>query len=286
MAKKVTGETKKPVAKKSTKATASKTTEKKITQSTKSTKSTSKPVDKPVAKKVGSKSLLKSEKSILDISENGVIQQVSEKINSNIRKSEHWHALFFALVVILAAYFSYQAGNPVPISKKDVTTDSSVNQVPKTPESTATSSIVYDFNFPTDYAWLTQQIGDDVNVAPGGSGEFTLQVKNTGKATWYREANTAFRMGTLNPTDEEMPFMASSILADGSARTAIGKNRVEMMQEQVAPGEVATFKLKVTATDWNGVALKPGSYPITVGFMVETKGSLSKQPLVWLMNVR
>lgn len=282
MAKKVTGETKKPVAKKSTKATAPKTAEKKVAKSAKlSTKS----VAKAESKKVTKKAPVKSEKSILDISENGVIQHVSEKINSNIRKSEHWHALFFALVVILAAYFSYQAGNPVPISKNNTTTGSG-NEVVKTPEPTGTSSIVYDFNFPTDYAWLTQQIGDDVNVAPGGSGEFTLQVKNTGKATWYREANTAFRMGTLNPVDEEMPFMASSILADGSARTAIGKNRVEMMQEQVAPGEVATFKLKVTATDWNGVALKPGSYPITVGFMVETKGSLSKQPLVWLMNVR
>lgn len=282
MAKKVTGETKKPVAKKSTKATAPKSVEKK---STKSTKSATKLVEKTDSKKAVSKSSAKSEKSILDISENGVIQQVSEKINSNIRKSEHWHALFFALVVILAAYFSYQAGNPVPISKTDTNTGS-VDQVPKTPEPPTSSTIVYDFNFPADYAWLTQQIGDDVNLAPGGSGEFILQVKNTGKATWYREANTAFRMGTLNPTDEEMPFMASSVLADGSARTAVGKNRVEMMQEQVAPGEVATFKLKVTATDWNGVALKPGSYPITVGFMVETKGSLSKQPLVWLMNVR
>jgi hypothetical protein len=232
-------------------------------------------------------SVASSKNAVLDIADHAVVKKVSETITHNIKQSEHWHAALFVIVVILAAYFSFQASNgsynaptktPVANNQQPATNTPTTN----TPVETPVEAV-----FPTDYAWLTQVVGEDVSVAPGGTGEFILRLKNTGKATWYRDTAQAFRLGTVDPADAPFPFMAASVIEEsGKTRPAVGRNRVEMLQKQVAPGEMATFRLQVQAADWNGTALKPGSYKFTVGLLVEGKGSLSKKPLVWRLNVK
>lgn len=289
MAKKEMGEKKKAAAK----TTAKKTTTR---------KSVAKKAidDKPVAKKYAAKRKTTkkvdlaevgkekapqpiAKKTVLEIADHAMVQKVKEKVKTNIKQTEHWHAGIFALFVIFAAYLSYQLvgehkyATPTPVDQTPVVED----QKPVTQQLT-----VNDFSFPQDYAWITLDIGGDVNTAPGGEGTFELKVRNSGTATWYRDAKFAFRLGTLDPADVQIPFVASSVLADGSTKPALNKNRIEMMESQVAPGEVATFRVQVKATDWKGAELAPGSYPITVGLLVEGEGSLSKNPLTWLLNVR
>ena len=263
--------TKKPAA-------SQKTATKKSTASvTKSASAKAKVAPKP-------KAAARSKKeTILEIADTAVVKQVSDKVVSSIKKSEHWHTLLFALIVILAAYFSYQATSQMGSQQ--------VAQPTGQPEATQTPAPVQEaaqpaFNFPTDYAWLTQNIGSDLTLAPGESGELVLSVKNTGKATWYRDGENPFRLGTLQPENEHMPFMAASVIGEDQLREAVNRNRVEMEQQTVAPGEVANFRLNVKAVNWDNQPLAKGRYLITVGFLVEGKGTLSKNPLTWIVNVR
>ena len=223
--------------------------------------------------------------SVLNIADHAV-RKVSENIGHNLKKSEHWHTVFFAILVIAAAYFSYYAtlqdDEPQPVA----TTNEEEEAVVPPVEEEEEDETVVEFNFPNDYAWLTQDLSPDVTVAAGEAVSFEIVIKNSGKATWYRDSAAAFRMGTLRPTDSIVPFMASSVIGENQTRLLPNKNRLEMMQAQVAPGETANFKIEGRAVDWNNLPLKPGRYAFTVGFMVEGKGSLSKQPLTWVLNVR
>jgi len=237
-----------------------------------------------VTKKVSSaKKATKPAHTILEIADHATIKQVSEKITNSVKQSEHWHALLFAIIVILAAYFSYSAtATRVAV----VTPQTNTDDQQATIAPVKTDDVVYSFNFPSDYAWTTQKVSDDLTLAPGETGHFTIQIRNTGSATWYRDAVNAFRMGTLQPTDALIPFMAGSVLDTGKINDAPNRNRIELEQAKVAPGEAATFDMQVKASDWAGKALAPGRYTVTVGFMVEGKGSLSKQPLTWVLNVK
>lgn len=293
MAKKQMGDTKKAVSKK----TAKKTTAKKSVA--KKTATTKKPVAKKyAAKRKSTKSVdvievnkqnapkPNAKQTVLEIADNAVVGKVKEKIKSNIKQTEHWHAGIFALFVIFGAYLSYQFLGQQNYEQPVVTVDDGEVVDETQQPANGDVEIVYDFNFPQDYAWLTLDIGEDVNTTPGGEGVFELRVRNSGEATWYRDADQAFRLATLDPADAQIPFVASSVLEDGSSRPVVNRNRIEMMEKEVAPGEVATFRVQVKATDWRGVELAPGSYPMTVGFLVEGEGSLSKNPLTWLLNVR
>lgn len=278
--KKVPAKSSAKAQKTSARSTTKRTPAKKaVTAKATSAKTTS--TKKPAAKKT---SVRKKTSSILEIADNAVpMEMAAETAKPSVKRSEHWHAGLFALVVILAAYFSYQGSNSMVQEPKDNTPV--VEETTETEEE-ETPVAVPTFNFPNDYAWLTQVVGDDLTLAPGASGEYTIQVRNSGEATWYRDETNAFRLGTLEPTDAAAPFMIASVLSEGGTKAAPNRNRVEMMQAKVAPGETATFKVAATAKDWNGNNLKPGTYRFTVGFMVEGKGSLSKRPLTWLMNVR
>lgn len=275
-------------SKKSSSAKPAKSVKAAAPRKTTTKKSTTAAAPKPASTKARSaakpKATAKSSKdTILEIADTAVVRQVSDKVVGSIRKSEHWHTLLFALVVIFAAYFSYQASSQMGHRQVDTPAPTaSVSQTP-TPEPVVEQPT---FNFPVDYAWLTQNIGSDLTLAPGESGELVLSVKNTGKATWYRDGENPFRLGTLQPENEAMPFMGASVIGENQLREAINHNRIEMEQKAVAPGEVANFRLNVKAVNWENQPLAKGRYVITVGFLVEGKGTLSKNPLTWIVNVR
>ena len=221
--------------------------------------------------------------SVLNIADHAV-RKVSANLGQNLKKSEHWHVVGFTVLVIVAAYLSYQysvqdAATPAPQEVATIPTPAPTTSAPAEVEEVA-------FHFPNDYAWLTQNISDDVTIAAGESAQFEITIKNSSKATWYRDGENPFRLGIVEPANGTFPFMAASVIGENQTRVAPNRNRVEMMQEQVATGETATFRMDARAVDWNGNPLAVGRYAFVVGFLVEGKGSLVRQPLTWVMNVR
>ncbi len=70
-------------------------------------------------------------------------------------------------------------------------------------------------------------------TAPGGTGRFEIDLKNVGACTWYRQGPEPVRLGTQQPQDGAFRF------ADGSW---LSPNRVPMLEDSVAPGQVAHFR--------------------------------------------
>lgn len=102
------------------------------------------------------------------------------------------------------------------------------------------------------YQWISQNIYPAVNFNEGYN--FSVTVKNTGAATWYR--------GTVNlGTDRAQDRIADFLRADinnlyGHPSHWFSDNRVFMNEEAVSPGQTATFSFWMSAV--NGMS--PGVY--------------------------
>lgn len=94
---------------------------------------------------------------------------------------------------------------------------------------------------PGDYDY--QYVGQSASTAmlPGETKTLYVEVKNTGKTNWYKDT---FRLATNAPRDRESAFANS---------TWTGKNRIEMSQYKIEPGQVATFSFNITAPQTYGL---------------------------------
>ncbi len=79
---------------------------------------------------------------------------------------------------------------------------------------------------------VTAKVGTEV--------QFTVEVKNTGTATWSNSGNNPLNLGTIRPIDHKSRFWTQGW---------IGDNRPATMQETaIAPGETAHFVFSAVAT--------------------------------------
>lgn len=77
-----------------------------------------------------------------------------------------------------------------------------------------------------------------INLAQGKSKELTVTFKNTGNTVWKKMGYHAVHLGTSNPADRSSKlYVKDAWLSE--ARIA------EMEEEEVMPGDVATFKFKI-----------------------------------------
>lgn len=110
--------------------------------------------------------------------------------------------------------------------------------------------------------YMFQYVGQTANptIYAGNDGEVvTISLKNIGKATWFSSGSYAFRLGTAGPKDRSSQFRSANseaplckmdsdwsgceglYVSDGWA----SKNRLEMKQYMVEPGQTADFKFYV-----------------------------------------
>lgn len=114
-----------------------------------------------------------------------------------------------------------------------------------TPTPTQTSSLPpYDREASHYHAQAASQSANPT-LAIGTTTTFEFRLTNTGSATWYRGV---VRLGSDRPTDRV------SILDPGAGWERC--NRVELVEESVAPGEIGTFRFEITAT----TLTQPGTY--------------------------
>ena len=102
------------------------------------------------------------------------------------------------------------------------------------------------------YQWLGQS--SFPTISAGQAYNFTLNVKNTGSATWYKNS---VNLGTSKDLDRISPFLREdSQNPTNHPSNWITPNRIQMQQELVVPGETATFSFWISAP----VDIKPGIY--------------------------
>lgn len=104
------------------------------------------------------------------------------------------------------------------------------------------------------YRWAGQSGGG--KLEPGQKSTLTLDLTNTGSATWNRDGTNPFRIGTSRPNDRASRFYtAGSWLAPHRIQlSGIVTDGQVVNRSSVAPGETARFSFEVTAPS------VPGTY--------------------------
>ncbi|MCA9374322.1 SpoIID/LytB domain-containing protein [Candidatus Peregrinibacteria bacterium] len=92
-----------------------------------------------------------------------------------------------------------------------------------------------------DYNLVDLDIPEDT-LKPGEPMTVTIKMENTGDSVWRNSGTNRVMLGTENPRDH-----VSRILAEPSNRLAL------MEEEEVAPGETATFKVNILAPVRDGL---------------------------------
>lgn len=92
--------------------------------------------------------------------------------------------------------------------------------------------------------WVSQNAYPTFGQVQGYN--FVVNVQNTGTATWQRGT---VNLGTNQPQDRTPVFLRADINdLYGHPSHWISPNRVEMLEESIAPGETATFSFWMSAT--------------------------------------
>ena len=125
-------------------------------------------------------------------------------------------------------------------------------------------------NYSTDLGDYNYQIVDQssyLDMKPGEVKNAYIEIKNTGKSNWYKDT---FRLAPTRNQDRESAFANSSWKA---------KNRIEMSQALVTPGQNARFNFTVTAPQTYK------NYQEYFSFVVEGVGWLPDIGMYWNFNV-
>ncbi|MFA4931172.1 MAG: hypothetical protein WC570_04900, partial [Patescibacteria group bacterium] len=101
--------------------------------------------------------------------------------------------------------------------------------------------------------------------------EINAVIKNTGKATWYKNGSYPVHLGTYNPPDRNSSFVYYTWLSDNRP--------AEMMEDMVVPGEVATFRFTIKAD------VTPGTYTETFAPVVENLTWMENDVVQWEIQV-
>jgi len=84
-----------------------------------------------------------------------------------------------------------------------------------------------------------EQSESSIALAKGKGKYITVKFKNTGNTVWKKKGFNAVHLGTSNPTDRKSSLYDNSWL---------NKYRLtELEEEEIMPGEVGTFKFKITS---------------------------------------
>lgn len=102
----------------------------------------------------------------------------------------------------------------------------------------------------TKTEWVSQN--SNPTLARGQSYQFEVQFRNRGRETWQR---TAVKLGTDRQQDRISPFIREDIPGSNPSGW-LADNRVQMVEETVAPGSVGTFRFWYTVPN----DLAPGTY--------------------------
>jgi len=104
---------------------------------------------------------------------------------------------------------------------------------------------------PDDYhaAWVQQSGFPTIEI--GRCHQFTIQFRNTGRATWYRGI---VNLGTDRPRDR-IPGFIREDRCSGQPSGWINPNRVELREASVPPGGVGTFVFSYTVPSTHAVGM-------------------------------
>lgn len=119
---------------------------------------------------------------------------------------------------------------------------------------TTVSNPNYEDPDPTHYAYqYVGQTNPPAVMVPGQRATLTLDLQNTGSATWRRTGSFPFHIGTSRPLDRVAPTAALSAPNAWISATRLGNfsgkvvGGVVTNQDTVAPGETARFTFDVVA---------------------------------------
>jgi surface antigen len=94
---------------------------------------------------------------------------------------------------------------------------------------------------PQDCTYKIESQDPPVTVSDGHPAQFTWVLRNTSSnCPWFRSGGHPFRLGTDNPRD------GASLFATADDPAWIGRTRVQLKQDAVAPGETGTFTFTLT----------------------------------------
>ena len=92
----------------------------------------------------------------------------------------------------------------------------------------------------TKTEWVTQN--SNPTLAPGQSYQFEVQFRNTGREAWHRDT---VKLGTDRDRDRTSVFIREDV-PGGNPSGWLADNRVQMVEQTVAPGAVGTFRFWYT----------------------------------------
>ena len=132
-----------------------------------------------------------------------------------------------------------------------VTAYNSAGESPRSNPVTATTTATWQYSF------LSQSASADVaHARPGQVIAITVNIKNTGTATWTNSGANPVRLGTANPRDGSDAFQSPGWLSATRAS--------QLQQASVAPGGTGTFSFNVTAPSAAG-AVTEDFQPVAEG---------------------
>jgi len=122
-----------------------------------------------------------------------------------------------------------------------------------------------------NYQSQWQGQSDYLDLVSGQREQVWVEIANTGSSTWYKYGDNAVHLGTSESLDRESVFY--------DANTWLTPNRIEMVQDSIAPGETARFAFKIKAP-MNGGHYKEYFRPV-----VEGVTWMNNQGIYWQWNV-
>jgi len=122
-----------------------------------------------------------------------------------------------------------------------------------------------------DYYNKWQSQSEYLNMVAGQTEQVWLEVVNNGTLTWYKNGDHPVHLGTAEPLDRNSQFY--------DAGSWLTPNRIEMVQDKVAPGETARFAFKIKAPNQNGY------FKEYFRLVAEGVTWLNNQGIYWQWNV-
>lgn len=140
--------------------------------------------------------------------------------------------------------------------------------------------IYFDIIVDTQKAsWSTQS--NHVTLAKGESAQFTVQFRNDGTTTWNKNGDTPMRLGTLRKTDRVPGFIRDDVVTHNTSGW-LKENRVQMVEDSVAPGQLGTFTFWYTVPGDKA----PGTYREFFGLVQDNYAWLPDPGVYWDITVR
>ncbi len=140
--------------------------------------------------------------------------------------------------------------------------------------------IYFDINVSSQKAAWAGQSGNPT-LQKNESAKFTVNFRNTGTTTWQKNGATPMRLGTLRAQDRVPAFIRDDVPGRNTSGW-LKENRVEMVQDTVAPGETGTFNFWYTVPSDKAA----GTYKEYFGLVQDNYVWLPDLGVFWEITVR